>query len=138
MILPIIISLIFFILGIIHFNWVIGGTFGFDASLPTNEKGERVLNPKKFDSLIVGIALSSFAIIYLIVAGVLNFNLPIWIIKYGTWIIPFIFILRAIGDFKYIGFFKKVKQTNFGVLDSKYYSPLCLIIGVMGLIIKFY
>ncbi|WP_159099309.1 MULTISPECIES: hypothetical protein [Aquimarina] len=47
MILPILLSLIFFILGIIHFNWVVGGTFGFEASLPTKESDECVLNPKK-------------------------------------------------------------------------------------------
>lgn len=47
MILSIVLSIILLALGLIHFNWVIGGNFGFVASLPTNENGERVLNPKK-------------------------------------------------------------------------------------------
>jgi len=48
-----------------------------------------------------------------------------------------IFLLRAIGDFNYVGFFKKIKDTNFGKMDSKYYSPLCLVIAIMGFAVKF-
>ncbi len=55
--LSLVLSVIFFILGIIHLNWVIGGSFGFVESLPTKETGERILNPKKIDSAIVGLGL---------------------------------------------------------------------------------
>ncbi len=59
-----------------------------------------------------------------------------WIFKYGSWIIPIIFILRSVGDFKYVGFFKKVKQTTFGKLDTKIYSPLSAFIGTVGVLIE--
>jgi len=131
MILSILLSTIFFILGIIHLNWVVGGKFGFAESLPTKETGERVLNPKKIDSAIVGIGLITFGMFYLLKADLIDFNQPVWILKYGSWIIPSIFILRAIGEFKYIGFFKKVKKTEFGKLDTKFFSPLCLTIGIL-------
>jgi len=62
MILSILLSLILIGLGIIHFNWVIGGKYGFTESLPTKENGERVLNPKKIDSSIVGIGLTTFGL----------------------------------------------------------------------------
>jgi hypothetical protein len=104
MILSILLSIIFFVLGIIHLNWVIGGKFGFMESLPTKESGERVLNPKKNDSGIVGIGLIGFGLFYLMKVDLINFNQPDWILKYGSWIIPSIFILRAIGEFKYVGF----------------------------------
>jgi len=135
MILSILLSVIFFVLGIIHLNWVIGGKFGFAEALPTKESGERVLNPKKIDSGIVGIGLIAFGIFYLLKADLINFNQPDWILKYGSWIIPSIFILRAIGEFKYIGFFKKIKNTVFGKLDTKIFSPLCLTIGILGILI---
>ena len=122
------------ILGLIHFNWVIGGEFGFAESLPTNEKGVRVLNPKKIESFIVGLGLTVFGIFYLQRSGFISINMPNAITVYGGWFIPSIFIIRAIGDFNYIGFFKRIKQTNFGKLDSKFFSPLCLLIGVLGLI----
>ena len=47
MILSILLSLILIRLGLIHFNCVVGGKFGFAKSIPTKESGERVLNPKK-------------------------------------------------------------------------------------------
>lgn len=135
MILSILLSLILIGLGLIHFNWVIGGEFGFSESLPTKESGERVLNPKKIDSAIVGIGLTIFGVFYILKSGIIDYNLPEWTMKYGSWIIPSIFLLRAIGEFKYVGFFKRVKKTKFGKLDTKFFSPLCLVIGIVGIII---
>ncbi|MDO5980736.1 DUF3995 domain-containing protein [Flavivirga spongiicola] len=134
--LPLILSFIFFILGIIHLNWVIGGTFGFAESLPTKETGERVLNPKKLDSAIVGLCLMCFSFFYLIKADLIRFDLPSWVLKYGSWLIPTVFILRSVGEFKYIGFFKKIKHTAFGQLDTKVYSPLCFFIGIIGILMQ--
>ncbi|WP_437396567.1 DUF3995 domain-containing protein [Flagellimonas lutimaris] len=136
MILSILLSLILIGLGMIHFNWVIGGKFGFVESLPTKENGERVLNPKKIDSAIVGIGLIAFGFFYVLKSGLIEYNLPEWILKYGSWVIPIIFLLRAVGEFKYVGFFKSVRKTDFGKLDTKLFSPLCLIIGILGIIIQ--
>jgi len=136
MILSVLLGLIFFILGGIHFNWVFGGEFGFAEALPTKENGERILNPRKFDSAIVGIGLSAFGFFYLLGPGIVDFDLPEWLVKYAGWIIPSIFILRAIGNFKYVGFFKKIKSTSFGKWDTKLFSPLCLIIAILAIIIQ--
>lgn len=135
MFLSILLGIILIGLGLIHFNWVIGGKFGFSESLPTKESGERVLNPKKIDSAIVGIELTIFGIFYVLKSGLIEYSLPAWIIKYGSWIIPIIFLLRAIGEFRYVGFFKSIKKTEFGKLDTKLFSPLCLAIGILGIII---
>lgn len=134
--LSILLSVIFIILGLIHFTWAFGGKWGLEKTLPTKESGERVLNPKKFDSAVVGLVLTFFGLLYLLKSGLLILDIPIWIITYGSWIIPSIFILRAIGDFKYIGFFKKIKNTEFGKTDLKIFSPLCLVIGIIGILIQ--
>jgi len=136
MILSIPLSTILIGLGILHFYWSLGRKFGFTESLPTNESGERVLNPRKIDCLIVGIGLTSFGVFYLFKSGIIEFNLPEWMKEYGGWIIPSIFLLRAIGEFKFIGFFKTVKKTAFGKLDTKFFSPLCVFIGICGIIIQ--
>ncbi|WP_347374594.1 DUF3995 domain-containing protein [Aequorivita sp. Q41] len=135
MILAIILSILLFVLGLIHFNWVIGGTFGYSEALPTNENGDRVLSPKKIDSASVAIGLIAFGTFYIFKAGIIDYNLPLWILNYGSCIIPAIFLLRAMGDFKYVGFFKKIKNTPFGKLDTILFSPLCLLIGILGLLI---
>jgi hypothetical protein len=104
LILSLLLFVIFTTLRLIHFNWVIGGKWGFKKTIPTKENGESV------DSGVVGLALCSFGVFYLLKSSVLNINIPSWITTYGSWIIPSIFILRAIGDFKYIGFLKKNKE----------------------------
>jgi len=135
--LSIILFSIFTILAIIHFNWAMGGKWGYDGALPTNEKGERILNPRKIDSAIVGVGLLGFGLFYLWKSGLIQLGLPAWV-AYAGWIIPAIFILRAVGEFRYVGFFKKIKTTDFGKMDTKLYSPLCLLIGVMGLLVAIF
>lgn len=136
-ILSLILVLVFSFLGVIHLSWTFGSKWGFAESLPTNEAGKRVLNPKKFDSFIVGVGLCLFALIYLLKSELISLDIPSWILSYGSWVIPSIFLLRAIGDFKYIGFFRRVKKTDFGKRDSRLFSPLCLIITLLGILLNF-
>ncbi len=135
-ILSLILSGIYTVLAFIHFAWALGGKWGFDFAVPTNENGEKMFNPQKKDCIVVGLGLSIFALFYLIKSNITFFEIPYWIFEIGGWIIPSVFIIRAIGDFKYIGFFKKTRSTNFGHLDTRFFSPLCLLIGLSGMIIQ--
>jgi hypothetical protein len=38
--------------------------------------------------------------------------------------------VRAIGDFNYVGFFKRRRGTRFAHLDTRLYSPLALGLGL--------
>ena len=44
--------------------------------------------------------------------------------------------LRAFGDFKHVGFFKTSKNSRFSALDTRYYSPLCLLLGILILVLE--
>jgi len=123
-------------LSAIHFYWALGGKWGISATIPTNEKGERVLNPKSVDCIVVSIALLAVGLLVLIEAQLIPLSLPAPVRQYGLPTISGIFILRAIGDFKYVGFFKKIKNTSFGKLDTRYYSPLCLFIGLLTVLLN--
>jgi hypothetical protein len=125
-------SSVFIVLSGIHFNWVFGGKFGFEYSIPTNLKGEKVLHPKAFDSAIVALGLLMFAVFFLVKRGLIDIPVQSIINKYGAWVIAAIFLLRAIGDFRYVGFFHKVKGTQFSKMDLNYFSPLCLIISLIA------
>lgn len=127
-------SLIFLILAILHLNWAIGNTWGLDNALPAKETGERVLTPGRFMTLTVALGLLGCCFFYFINPEPGNPNN--WIFDYGRWIVPIIFLVRAIGDFKYVGLFKKIKNTKFAQMDSKYYSPLCFLIALIGFSIK--
>ena len=131
----IVLTILFFGLAAIHFYWGYGGQWGFANSLPTNEQGVRLLNPKTIDSIIIGSGLLLFGIFYLLLGGIIKIKVAIWFKSIVAWLIPLIFMLRAVGDFKYVGFFKKIKATEFAHLDTLFYSPLCLVIGLIGFIV---
>jgi len=123
--------LIFIFLSSLHFYWGLGGKWGATAVVPTKENSEKVMNPKMLECFVVAFALLGFAFFILAKSQILSFKLPDWLLGYGVWALSLLFILRAIGDFKYVGFFKKIRSTKFGQLDTKYYSPLCLVIGLL-------
>ena len=49
---------------------------------------------------------------------------------WGTRGVAAAFLARAVGDFNYVGFFKRRKGTAFAALDTRLYSPLALALGV--------
>jgi hypothetical protein len=135
-ILSIILFLIFTFLSLIHVYWVFGGKWAIAQAIPTNEDGAHGLTPPPIATIIVSASLMVFALLYLLKSGLIQLEVTGWIFIVGYWFIPVIFIIRAIGDFNYVGIFKKIKQTTFGKADSKIFIPLCLSIGIMGLIIQ--
>ncbi len=138
---PLLASLLFFIfllLGLLHFYWMLGGTWAFEVVLPTTIKGNKVLSPSSLDCALVGMALLLFGIFYLYKASYIPLPLPNWVLLLGSWTIPLIFLLRTMGDFKYVGFFKSIHQTGFAFWDTLLFSPLCLFIGVLGVLINLY
>ncbi len=136
MILSLILFLILVVLGGFHFYWFFGGLWGLEKVIPTKD-GLSSLAIPKIATLFVAVVLVLFGLVYLMKSELLSIDGPNWIINYGYWFIPSIFILRAIGDFKYVGFFKKIKHTTFAKADSKVFIPLCLAIGIMGLLVQF-
>ena len=131
-------TLIFAILSALHFIWAFGGTWELDLAVPTNIAGKKVLSPTRIESGVVAIGLGLFAVYYLALTDNMDYFPPKWVISYAGWIIPGIFLLRAVGEFRYVGFFKSIRNTAFGRLDTRYYSPLCLIIALIGFFVQYY
>jgi hypothetical protein len=127
----------FIILGGFHFYWLFGGVWGIKYVIPTKNKEANSLAIPPFATLIVALALVSMGLLYLIKAELITLPIPNWIITFSYWFVPSIFTLRAIGEFNYVGFFKKIKQTEFGKMDTKFFSPLCLAIGSIGFLLIF-
>ncbi len=136
-ILSVLLFLVFAVLSGFHFYWIFGGTFGINKVIPTKEGAtlnKQVIPPVA--TLVVALGLLFFGLLYLLKGGFISVPLPNWVIAYGTWFVPSIFLLRAIGDFNYVGFFKKVRNTDFAKADSTLFSPLCLGIGASGFAIQ--
>lgn len=128
MILPTTILLtIFLVLSGIHVYWAFGGTAGVEGAIPYKD-GKPLFEAGMIGTLAVAIALL-FAALLIAWKGYLPQSGPNWIADYGVWFLAVIFALRAVGDFKYAGFFKKVRGTRFARNDSWIFSPLCIMIS---------
>ena len=56
-----ILTYIMILLALIHFYWALGGKFGLDKALPTDTEGNRLLNPSKIMTFVVGLILLGFS-----------------------------------------------------------------------------
>ncbi|MFK8046240.1 MAG: DUF3995 domain-containing protein [Crocinitomicaceae bacterium] len=88
--------------------------------------------------MVVGCGLILIGLLYLVKFGLISFQIPNWINTYFYWIIPLVFITRALGDFNYVGIFKKIKDTDFAMADSRIFIHLCLTIGALGFAIQLF
>lgn len=114
----------------IHFYWALGGKGGFELALPRNAQQQKMLNPGPFDCVFIGLGLLIFSLFHLWSVGLLSLELPSWLLPGGLWVVSGIFFLRTIGDFRYVGFSKRIRGTDFSRLDDLYYSPLCLLVSL--------
>jgi hypothetical protein len=124
-----ILIVVFGLLACLHLYWAAGGRWGLEHAAPVNEQGKKFLRTGVAACLIVAAGLVLFSIYYLV--------LPSGMLGSIGWIIPVIFLLRAIGDFRYVGFAKKIKSSTFAELDTRFFSPLCLVIAALGFTVKF-
>ena len=125
-----ILSTILFSLGALHIYWALGGSWGFSTAVPSKD-GKALFNPSPLATIFVALALFTASLIVIGRIGLLTKFIQIpFIFYWGTWGIAVVFLLRAIGEFNYVGFFKKHKSSRFASLDTRFYSPLCLFIAL--------
>ncbi len=107
---------VFACLGLLHFYWALRGVPGNSAAIP-EINGVPAFKPSKAATAAVGVVLLGTATIVLMDVKVLLAGAAA------------VLILRAIGDFRLVGFFKRVRDSRFARLDTLLYSPLCLALG---------
>ena len=124
---------IFILMGAFHFYWAFGGKFFLDKALPT-KNGKLLFSPGSFLTFIVGTVLIGFSCItYMLYYS----NKDSLYLQYLGWALFLIFTIRAIGEFNVIGFFKKIKSTEFSKYDTKYFSPLCIYLALVFAILSY-
>jgi hypothetical protein len=117
----------------VHVYWAAGGKAGKDAAVPS-ANGQPVLKPAPLSTAMVAVGLWAMAALVALRIGWLN--LPALpgngvVVQIATWLMAAVFALRAIGDFRYVGFFKRVRGSRFARLDTLAYSPLCAFLALL-------
>ena len=123
--------LVFAGLAAFHFYWAAGGRLAIHGALPA--VGDRPLfEPGPLATAAVGCALVAAVIISALRGGLLVLDLPESLSHVGIWVLALAFAARAIGEFRYVGFFEQVRDTVFARRDSLVYSPLCVLISALS------
>ena len=127
--LAIMICVVFVVLALWHLRMALVPARGKSGAVPSVE-GKPLFVPSRRATVGVALALLSFAALVAATAGLFPPALPgvalVWL-SYG---LALGLLLRAIGDFKYVGLFKRVRGSRFAKLDTLVYSPLCLLLAV--------
>ncbi|MFC4098951.1 DUF3995 domain-containing protein [Paenibacillus xanthanilyticus] len=138
-----IVGLILMLLSGIHLYWLAGGKKGIAAAVPSTGSstgsgmGSRPLFlPTMAATGAVAIALAAAGWFVFALGGVANRSvIPDFLFPVGGWTLSAVFMLRAVGDLRWVGFFKKHKGTVFARWDSALYAPLCAFLGVCLMLI---
>lgn len=118
----------------LHFYWSLGGKYLIDLAIPTQTSSSQkpLFQPGLLATLIVASSFIGFAWAIGAKTGLFpTFQIPLPYINNTVMGIAVIFMLRAIGEFRYVGLFKKIKKTAFADMDTFYYSPLCFFVSLL-------
>lgn len=121
-------SAAFAALGLWHFYMAAFGTGGNGGAVPSKD-GKPLFVPSTRSTVAVGVVLVLFALLVAATGGLLSIGLPARLLSWLCYALALGLFARAVGDFKYVGFFKKVRDSRFATMDTMLYSPLCLLLS---------
>ena len=131
-VLPTVLCSVFVLLGAWHFYMAAMGSSGNldreSAGVPS-VNGKPLFVPSTASTITVGIVLMLFAGLVAATSGLLVIGLPGWLLAWLSYGLALGLFARAVGEFRYVGFFKKVRGSRFARLDTWVYSPLCVLLS---------
>ena len=116
----------------VHLYWAAGGTAGKAGAIPSRG-GMPILSPSPLSTSLVGVALLGMAVVVGSTASLLPPLLPAGLLRGASAVLALVFAVRAVGEFRYVGFFKRVRGSVFAGRDTFLYSPLCLLIAFVAI-----
>ena len=126
---PLLVAL-FALLALWHFYMALAGTGGGDSAAIPSVEGRPLFAPSRRATVAVGVALLLFAALVAGTAGMWKLGLPPRLLAWPCSALALGLLARAVGEFRYVGFFKRVRGSRFARMDTLLYSPLCLLLGL--------
>ena len=127
--LALVVVLAFVGLSVLHLYWALGGRAGEAAAVP--ELNNRpAFAPSARSTLAVAFGLALCAVLVAASAELILSSAPPPWVTWLAFLLALVLVARAVGDFRLVGFFKRVRGTHFARLDTTVYAPLCLVLGV--------
>ncbi|MEA3032638.1 MAG: hypothetical protein QOH86_654 [Sphingomonadales bacterium] len=118
-----------------HLHWALGGRVGFSVSLPQGPDGAPVMAHRlswwRPAAGAVALALAMLAWLLLAYAGHLPRPLPKGLARAALLALAAAFVARALVPNPYVGLFKSLSGTRWARYDTRLYSPLFLLLGLL-------
>ena len=118
-----------------HAHWAVGGTLGYSVSLPQRADGTPVMAHRlpwwRPAAGGVTLCLLALALLLLAEAGHLRLPLPPEFVESALLVIGIAFVCRALVPNDYVGFFKTMRSTRWARYDTRLYSALFLLLGLL-------
>ncbi|MEA3034706.1 MAG: hypothetical protein QOH04_465 [Sphingomonadales bacterium] len=118
-----------------HLYWALGGRVGFSVSLPQRPDGSPVMARRlpwwRAAAGAVALGLAALAWLLLGHAGHLPLPLPKGLARAVLLAVAAAFAARALVPNLYVGFFKSLHGTRWAHYDTRLYSPLFLLLGLL-------
>jgi hypothetical protein len=134
---PLIASMLAGVLGVLcalHVYWAFGGRRGFLSAIPQVD-GRPAFLPTRAMTLVVAGWLAGAMFVALVQGALVPIPVHPVLPKIAAIVIGMIFLFRAAGEFKLVGFSKSVRGTAFATWDTWLFSPLCVLLGAGFLVI---
>ncbi|MFN8007054.1 MAG: DUF3995 domain-containing protein [Terriglobia bacterium] len=129
LILPVVLAVVFLVLSGWHIYMAFRNLSGDSGAVPTFN-GQPVFVPTRLGTMAVALVLLLSAILVAATGRIISLGLSPRVLAGFSYALAIGLFGRAIGEFKYVGFFKRVRGTRFATLDSFVFSPLCLVLAL--------
>jgi hypothetical protein len=121
------VGLVFVALALWHFRMA---SRPFTGNAVPSVDGKPLFAPSARATVAVGVVLLLFAVLVAATGGLLPLAIPDRLLSWASLALSLGLLARAIGEFRYVGFFKRVRDSRFARMDTLVYSPLCLALAI--------
>lgn len=129
-------ALVLCALAALHARWAVRNRFESTFVIP-KVHGQYVFIPSRTATSLVALALFVAALVALAQGQVIALDVPPLLVLIAAYGAGVVFMLRAIGDFWLVGFFKSVRDTAFARWDTRLFSPLSALMGAAFLYLAY-
>jgi hypothetical protein len=123
------VSLVFVVLAVWHVRMALSPSSGESGAMPS-VAGKPLFVPSPAATLAVAVVLFLFACLVAATARLVEIGIPTHVLSWLSYALALGLLARAVGEFRYLGFFKRVRASRFARLDTWVYSPLCLALAI--------
>ena len=128
MVIASLVGVAFVILAIWHFYMAMFPAANASGAVPSID-GRPLFTPSTRATVGVGIVLLMFALLVAATGRLVDVGVSSRLLTWASFALALGLLARAIGDFRYVGFFKRVRGSRFATLDSYLFSPICLLLA---------